>query len=116
MKEKDRQFMAQKIRAQYMEKEFTELDELRALDAKVKRPATIFGYSFGSIGALVMGTGMSLIMTELAGGAMVSGILLGVVGMAAMIGNYPIYKRILDARRKLFSAQILTLSDTIIDE
>ena len=108
--------MAQKIRAQYMEKEFTELDELRALDAKVKRPATIFGYSFGAIGALVMGTGMSLIMTELAGGAMVSGILLGVVGMAAMIGNYPIYKRILDARRKLFSVQILTLSDTIIDE
>ena len=43
-------------------------------------------------------------------------ILLGVVGMAAMIGNYPIYKRILDSRKKQFSAQILALSDTIIDK
>ena len=56
--------MAQKIRTQYMEKEATELDELREPDAKVKRPANAFGYTFGSIAAIVMGSGMSLVMTD----------------------------------------------------
>ena len=116
MNKNDRQFMAQRIRTRYMEKEFTELDELRALDAKVKRPATVFGFSFGTVSALVMGTGMSLIMTELAGGMMLPGILFGALGMAAMIGNYPIYKHILEIRKKRYSAQIIALSDSIIGQ
>ena len=37
MNRNDQQFMAQKIRAQYMEKTPSELDALRELDAKVKR-------------------------------------------------------------------------------
>ena len=60
MNKNDQQFMAQKIRTQYMEKEFTELDALRALDARVKRPANVFAYAFGSISAIIMGAGMSL--------------------------------------------------------
>ena len=43
-----------------MEKEFTELDALRALDARVKRPANVFAYAFGSVSAIIMGAGMSL--------------------------------------------------------
>ena len=66
MNKNDQQFMAQKIRAQYMEKQYTELDSLRELDAKVKRPANVFAYIFGSISAIIMGSGMSLIMTEIA--------------------------------------------------
>ena len=46
MNKNDQQFMAQKIRAQYMEKEASELDELRKLDTKVKRPAEVFAYIF----------------------------------------------------------------------
>lgn len=42
MNNNDQQFIAQKIRTQYMEKESTELDELKLMDAKVKRPANIF--------------------------------------------------------------------------
>ena len=61
----DQKFMAQEIRSQYMEKQFTELDELRALDAKVKRPVTAAAYVVGTIGALVMGIGMSLTMTDI---------------------------------------------------
>lgn len=59
MNRNDKQFIAQKIRAQYMEKQVSELDELRALDAEVKKPANIFGYVFGSISAIIMGAGMS---------------------------------------------------------
>ena len=86
MNKNDQQFMAQRIRTQYMEKESTELDELRELDAKVKRPANIFAYVFGSISAVVMGAGMSLVMTDIGAtlgiaNAMVPGIIIGVVGM-----------------------------------
>ena len=45
MDRNDQRFIAQKIRTQYMEKESTELDALRSLDAKVKRPANVFAYT-----------------------------------------------------------------------
>ena len=38
MSRKDTEFLVQKIRTEYTEKEHTELDELKALDKKVKRP------------------------------------------------------------------------------
>ena len=65
MNRNDQQFMAQKIRTQYMEKTPSELDALRELDAKVKRPANAFAYTFGSISAIIMGAGMSLVMTDI---------------------------------------------------
>ena len=42
MNRNDKQFLAQKIRAQYTERTTTELDELRKLDAKAKKPANIY--------------------------------------------------------------------------
>ncbi len=121
MNKNDQQFMAQKIRTQYMEKEASELDALRTLDAKVKRPANVFGYVFGSIGAVVMGAGMSLVMTDIGdmlgiGEGMVPGIITGVVGMIMAIVNYPIYKNILNSRKKKYSAEILKLSEKIMNK
>jgi len=121
MNQKDQQFMAQKIRAQYMEKETSELDTLRELDARVKRPANVFAYVFGSIGAVVMGAGMSLVMTEIGAviglaSTLLPGITVGLVGMAMVLVNYPIYKRILNSRKKKYGAEILTLSDKIMNK
>ena len=42
MNRNDQQFIAQKIRTQYMEQQPSDLDELRQLDAEVKRPANVF--------------------------------------------------------------------------
>lgn len=116
----DKNFLAQKIRSQYIEKSVSELDLLRALDAKVKRPANIFAYVFGSISALIMGAGMSLVMTDLAsrlglGDMMIPGILIGILGMLLAILNYPLYNALLKARKKKYSKQILELSDHIIE-
>ena len=114
--------MAQKIRAQYMEKQASELDALRELDAKVKRPANVFAYIFGSISAIVMGAGMSLVMTDLAdyiglrSDPMLTGIIIGVIGMIMALVNYPIYKGILGSRRKKYGAEILALSDKIMNK
>jgi hypothetical protein len=120
MNKNDQQFMVQRIRTQYMEKEPSELDALRALDAKVKRPANIFAYVFGIIGALVMGAGMSLLMTDIAttlglGNVTVPGILIGIVGMVMALLNYPIYKRFLGSRKQKYSAEIIRLSDNIMN-
>ena len=121
MNKNDQQFIAQKIRTQYMEKTPSELDELRELDAKVKRPANIFGYAFGSISAIVMGAGMSLVMTDIGAklgiaSAMIPGIAIGIVGMFMALVNYPMYKGILGNRKKKYGAEILKLSDKIMNK
>ena len=122
MNRNDQQFMAQKIRARYMEKQSSELDALLALDAKIKRPASVFGYVFGSISAIVMGAGMSLVMTDVASSLglgidpMLYGIAVGVVGLGMALLTYPIYKGILRCRKKKYGAEILKLSDKIIND
>lgn len=115
---KDTEFMVEKIRSQYTEQAHTELDELKVLDAKVKKPAYGFGYTYGSIGAVIMGAGMSLVMTGIGKvigltSALVPGILIGVTGMGMTLTTYPIYKKILNSRKKKYARQILELSERI---
>ena len=121
MNKNDQNFHVQKIRTQYTEKEHSRLDALKALDKKVKRPANVFAYLFGSISAMVMGSGMSLVMTDIAEtvgipNPMISGIIIGVVGMLMAILNYPIYKGMLSSRRKKYANQIIALSEQIMKE
>ena len=121
MNRNDQEFLVQKIRSQYTEKESTELDALRELDAKVKRPANVFAYVFGSIGAIVMGAGMSLVMTDIGAtigvnNPMIPGIAIGIVGMFMTIVNYPIHKRIMSSRRKKYADKIVKLSDKIMKQ
>ena len=115
----DQEFLVQKIRTQYTEKQHTELDELKELDAKVKRPANVFAYIFGSLSAIVMGAGMSLVMTDIGSmigmnDSMLPGIVIGIVGMLLAIVNYPMHKGILNSRKKKYAAEILALSDKIM--
>ena len=110
---KNESFLAQKIRAQYEEKVSTDLDALRALDNKVKRPANIFGYVYGTAGALILGTGMSLVTGAL-GDAMGVGIAIGCVGIAVVSTTYALYKKILAARRAKYVKEITALSDKIL--
>ena len=115
----DAQFLAQKIRTQYTEKQYTELDALKELDAKVKRPANVFAYTYGSVSAIVMGAGMSLVMTDIGAiiglaNAMVPGIVVGIVGLGMALLTYPIYKKILNSRKKKYAPEILSLSEKIM--
>ena len=121
MNRNDKSFMVEKIRTKYVEKKDSSLDELRKLDRKVKAPAEVFAYIFGSISALIMGAGMSLVMTDVAnmlglGDMTVPGIAVGVVGMVLAIVNYPIYKCILGSRKKKYADKILALSNKILSE
>ena len=116
---KDKEFVVEKIRSQYTEAEHTELDALKALDAKVKKPALVFGYTFGSIGTIVMGAGMSLVMTDIGTvlgitDGLLPGIVTGIVGLVMVLANYPICRKILTSRKKKFAPQIMALSDRIM--
>ena len=116
---KDQEFIVGKIRSEYTEKQHTELDTLKALDARVKRPANVFGYTYGSIGAIVMGSGMSLVMTDIGAvlgleETLVPGIAVGVVGMVMALTTWPIYQKILTSRKKKFAEQIMELSERIM--
>ena len=119
MSNNDQEFLVQKIRTQYTEKQHTELDALKELDAKVKRPANVFAYTYGSVSTVIMGAGMSLVMTEIGAtiglaSAMVPGIAIGVVGMGMALSTYPIYKKMLSARKKKYAPEILKLSEKIM--
>lgn len=121
MSNNDQEFLVQKIRTQYTEKQHTELDELKELDAKVKRPVNAFAYTFGSISAIIMGAGMSLVMTDVGSKigmreTMVPGIAVGVVGMVMALANYPIHKSMLNSRKKKYAAEILELSEKIMNK
>lgn len=121
MNKNDQNFLIQKIRTQYTEKEETALDELKELDCKVRRPANVFAYIFGSIGAIIMGSGMSLVMTDIAKtigiqNPMLYGIIIGIIGMLMTIINYPIYKKILTSRRQKYADKIIALSDKIMNK
>lgn len=112
----DQEFVIEKIRSQYTEARHTELDALKALDARVKKPAHVFGYVYGTIGAIVMGAGMSLVMTDIGSvlgmaETMVPGIAVGLVGLVMTCTTYPIYKKILNIRKKKYAPQILELSE-----
>ena len=119
MNKNDQDFLIQKIRTQYTEKEHTGLDELKELDTKVKRPVNVFAYIFGSISAIIMGAGMSLVMTDIAetvgiADPMLYGIIIGIVGLFMAIVNFPIYNGILGCRRKKYADKIIELSDKIM--
>ena len=121
MNKNDQEFLVQKIRTQYTEKESNEIDALRALDARVKRPANVFAYTFGSLSAIVMGAGMSLVMTDIGSAlgayrsfAMPFGILIGMLGILAVAAAYPIYNRITKKERERVAPEILRLTDELM--
>ena len=120
MNQKEKEFMVQKIRTQYTERENTQLDALKALDKKVKKPANVFAVVFGSISAVIMGSGMSLVMTDIGSiigieSPMFPGIIIGVVGLVMALLTYPMYKKILNSRKKKYASEIIKLSDSIMN-
>lgn len=112
--------MAEKIRGRYEERRPTDMDALRALDARVKTPVNVFSYIFGSISAIIMGCGMSLVMTDLSktvgigADPMILGTAIGVVGLVLALINYPLHKRLMRSRKQKYAQEILDLSDRIM--
>ena len=94
--------------------------KLRKLDASVTKTAQTVALIFGVIGALILGFGMSLIMTELSeilGAyrelALVIGIVVGIIGGILASLAYPVYNAIVKAKRKRLAPEIIRLIDEL---
>ena len=106
------------IRKKYLPREEDKMEQLRRLHAVPTQKAQAASIAIGVVGALIMGTGMSLAMTEigamLGSFAMVLGILIGVAGMILVALAYPIYNKILKKERNRIAPEILRLSDELM--
>ena len=108
----------QSIRQKYVAKEESKMDRLRALDARVTQKAAMVSIIVGVIGALLLGCGMSLIMSDfgaaLGAAALPVGIIVGVIGMIPVALAYPVYNRTLKKERKKIAPTILRLTDELM--
>jgi len=112
-----RQQEVEQIRKAYLPKEEDKLEQLRKLHAMPVKKAQAASIALGVTGALILGTGMSLCMTELGAAlgslAMVLGILVGVIGLVSVAMAYPVFKRVLEKERKKIAPEVLRLADEL---
>lgn len=108
----------QAIRKKYAPKEEDKMAQLRALDAKVTNKAAMVSIIVGVIGALIMGIGMSLVMSDfgmpLGDAALPIGIVVGIAGIIFLSAAYPLYNRTLKKEREKVAAEIIRLTDDLM--
>ena len=113
-----RQQEVEEIRKQYLPKAEDKLAELRKLHAIPTQKAQAAALAVGVIGALILGTGMSLCMTDIGAAlgrlAMIVGIAVGLVGMVLAVLAYPVYNRVLKKQRAKVAPEILHLSEELL--
>ena len=114
----EQQKEVEEIRKKYLPRKEDKMEQLRKLHAIPTQKAQAASLAVGIIGALIMGTGMSLAMTdigaELGSLAMVLGIFAGVAGMVLAALAYPAYNRVLRKQREKIAPEILRLSDELL--
>lgn len=95
------------------------IERLRRLDASVTKKGTTVSLIVGTLGSILMGSGMSLVMTDL--GALLPGLLslfigiaVGVVGIVGVALAYPIYKAITKKERERIAPEVLRISEELL--
>lgn len=111
-----------KIREKYTRKEEDKMERVLRLDAKVTKKAQAFALTLGILGILILGFGMSLILSDLAvilgeykAMAMPIGILTGMIGAVLVVLAYPFYHVILNCERKKVASEILRLTNELMN-
>ena len=106
------------IRKKYLPKEEDKMEQLRRLHAIPTRKAQSASIVIGVLGALILGAGMSLCMTELGSAlghwGMVIGILVGILGLIMIALAYPLYNSVLRKERQRIAPEILRLSEELL--
>ena len=109
----------QNIRKKYLPPEENKMEQLRKLHHSATQKAQAWALVLGVVGALIMGIGMSLVMTDIGEiigltHAFIPGIIIGVLGMIPVILAYPTYNRVLIKERRRIAPEILRLSDELM--
>lgn len=101
-----------RIREKYLPKETDKMEQIRRLDKSVTQKGTIISLIVGIVGALVLGTGMSMCMvwTEL----FKLGVFIGIIGIVVACAAYPIYNYITKKEREKIAPEIIRLTDELM--
>ena len=109
------------IRKKYLPREENKMEQLRRLHNSATQKAQAWAIGLGTIGALLLGAGMSLFMSEL--GALLGldphlamglGVAVGVIGLVLVALAYPAFNRILKKEREKIAPQILRLTEELM--
>lgn len=110
------------IRKKYLPQEENKLERLRRLHRSAERKAQAWAIGLGTVGALILGTGMSLVMTDLGKAlalpetaSIAVGVAVGLVGLVLVALAYPVYNRILRKNRERIAPEILRLTDELLN-
>lgn len=111
------------IRSKYLPRQEDKMDRLRRLHRSASRKARAWAIVLGTVGALILGTGMSLFMSELGQIlgmntelSMAVGIAAGLVGLALTALAYPVYNHLLSKERERIAPEILRLSEELLQQ
>lgn len=101
-----------KIREKYAPKEADKMEQLRRLDESVTRKGTAVSIAAGVIGSLIFGVGMCccMVWTEL----FVLGIIVGLLGIAAISAAYPLHNYVIKKEREKIAPEIIRLTDELM--
>ena len=104
------------IRSQYLPKEqvMTKIERLRYLDNKVKNTPLVWSLSFGIVGALIFGLGLTFYLEWTSFWYM--GIPFSIIGLILAIIAYPLYKKMLEKYKSKYGKEIIELSNELLDE
>ena len=114
----ERQQEVEAIRKKYLPKEEDKMEQLRRLHSIPTQKAQAASVAVGVLGALILGTGMSLCMTDLGAAmghmAMVIGVFVGLLGLVMVALAYPLYNSVLKKERQRIAPEILRLSEELL--
>lgn len=107
-----------RIREKYAAPREDKMAALRRLDQSAGQKAQAVSIAVGVIGTLILGTGMSLLMTDFArlGGmlTLILGLGAGIAGLVLVALAYPIYQKTLTKERARIAPEILRLTDELM--
>jgi uncharacterized membrane protein YccF (DUF307 family) len=113
-----RQKEIEEIRKAYLPKEEDKMAELRRLHAIPTQKAQAASLAIGIIGTLILGTGMSLCMTDLGSAlgdlSLILGIIIGLAGMVMIAAAYPTYNRVLKKEKAINAPEILRMTEELL--
>lgn len=97
----------------------SDYERLRELDKSASRKPLIISLTLGILGALIMGTGMSLVMTDLGeilniNNDLLIGIIVGCIGLVMVVISYPVYSFVYKREKERVAPEILRISEELL--
>ena len=99
------------IRKKYLPREEDKMEQLRRLDRDTTRQGTVLSVLVGVIGCLLLGVGMCCTMVWMK--FFIPGVVIGLIGIAAVAAAYPLYTRVTKKERERLAPQILKLTEEL---